>query len=544
LIEEAQIVGATLSRLVIDQRLFDYDADTIIVDEASIAILPMLMFSAFLASKRLLVFGDFRQLPPICISPKRSVKRWLGRDAFEVSGVRANIEEGHACKAVTLLATQYRMAPQISEIVNHFAYGGRLVTPDDAGARTANISGLAPCSGKSVVLLNTTAMKPSCVYDATPQSSSRVNPLHAALVSSLLSEIDCAQTSVGVITPYRAQVQLLRAICSNRSEIQIATVHRFQGRECDVAIIDLVDAWPIKGASYLTGRDTDLALRLLNVAISRPRGKVIIIADVDFILRCHEENSPARKLIELVRANNCIVDVPLSVVSDNVSGDITWYESWQEAAPEVINQLNDSTKRCVINLPGAFSSTYRVSINNCHTRGVTVDDYTDNSKSLCPFVFIDNHQAFVGGLSIDSPVAHIDSSNFTGRAISLLIAGTDRVKRTDVKADSPKPKNETSIGDKEATDEEMESDYCDASCLHILSQCEGAGIPKPEVGYELADTNGCIIAYAELAWPVYRIAVLLSDQEEFRDQFIANGWQILSPESFTVEPFHQILTNT
>ncbi|HEX8107232.1 MAG TPA: AAA domain-containing protein, partial [Kofleriaceae bacterium] len=61
-----------------------------------------------------------------------------------------------------------------------------------------------------------------------------------------------------------------------------ATIHRFQGRECDVVILDLVDAAPMRPGLLLSGGLRSDAAQLLNVSLSRARGKLILVADVGY----------------------------------------------------------------------------------------------------------------------------------------------------------------------------------------------------------------------------------------------------------------------
>ncbi|HSD86372.1 MAG TPA: C-terminal helicase domain-containing protein, partial [Kofleriaceae bacterium] len=87
-------------------------------------------------------------------------------------------------------------------------------------------------------------------------------------------------TSIAVITPYAAQASEIRRLLAARrigDAVECSTIHRFQGRECDVVILDLVDAAPMRPSALLAD-----APNLLNVSISRARGKLVIVADVAY----------------------------------------------------------------------------------------------------------------------------------------------------------------------------------------------------------------------------------------------------------------------
>src|SRR5690606_1595803 len=89
---------------------------------------------------------------------------------------------------------------------------------------------------------------------------------------------------IGVIAPYRAQVSYINRLLdqylskSLRSQVDVGTVHAFQGREADVVIWDLVEATKpgIKIGLLYRG---DAGNRLTNVAISRAKGKLIIVGE-------------------------------------------------------------------------------------------------------------------------------------------------------------------------------------------------------------------------------------------------------------------------
>jgi len=74
-------------------------------------------------------------------------------------------------------------------------------------------------------------------------------------------------------------------------------VHRFQGREKDVIILDTVDAEPMRPGILLSERDShSSAQKLINVAISRARGKLVIVADAPYF-RSRAPEGVAAKVI-------------------------------------------------------------------------------------------------------------------------------------------------------------------------------------------------------------------------------------------------------
>jgi superfamily I DNA and/or RNA helicase len=176
-----------------------------------------------------------------------------------------------------MLDVQYRMHPVIGALVGRLFYDGRLrheVNHDAIAAR-------APYPDLPLIVVDT-ASRTTCQRSA--KGASRTNPLSAEITANLALEA-VAAGSVAVITPYAAQARDIRRLLAARriADVECSTIHRFQGRERDVVIIDLVDAAPLRPGVLLSGGRTHSdAPHLLNVSLSRARGKLIIVADVAY----------------------------------------------------------------------------------------------------------------------------------------------------------------------------------------------------------------------------------------------------------------------
>lgn len=280
------LVAATLSKVVVSDDLCDATYDHVLVDEASMAQLPQVVLAAGLAP-RVSVFGDVRQLPPVVTSGDDDVGRWLGRDVFETAGVTAAIESGAGDARLHLLRRQYRSHPAIAAVTNEFAYGGRLESaPATAGHVT--LAGAGPAPGVPVVLWDTATLAPVAVRPGR----SRLNVTAAVLVARCAADAVAAGPAltggdllVGVATPYVEQMRLLRALLDDlghADDVVVQTVHRFQGGERELMIVDLCDGAPLSPPPFL--RD-DEGLRLLNVAMSRARSKLVVVGDRRWLAR-------------------------------------------------------------------------------------------------------------------------------------------------------------------------------------------------------------------------------------------------------------------
>lgn len=271
-VADARVVMCTLTNAYLSPVMADQRFDVLIAEEAGMATLPSLFYAACLCTKRAIMVGDPRQLPPIVQSGDERVRRAIGRNVFDVA-----IPDPARSDIVAMLGVQYRMHPAIGTLVGDLFYGGRLSHGADRAATDA-IAARRPFPGMPVVVVDTRS-RTTCQRSA--KGTSRVNPASAELTADLAAEAARAgAASIAVITPYAAQAADIRRLLAARrisDAVECSTIHRFQGRECDVVIIDLVDAAPMRPSALLAD-----APNLLNVSISRARGKLVIVADVDY----------------------------------------------------------------------------------------------------------------------------------------------------------------------------------------------------------------------------------------------------------------------
>lgn len=283
-IDEARVVLCTLTNTYLSPLLAQQRFDVLIAEEAGMATLPSLFHAASRCDRRAIMVGDPRQLPPIVQSDDELVRRAIGRNVFEVA-----VPDPERSELVAMLDVQYRMHPEIGTLVGRLFYSGRLV---NGATGTEAITARAPFPGQAVVVVDT---KSTCERSA--KGSSRINTTSAAITADLaLEAVRGGSTSIAVITPYAAQAAEIRRLLAQRhiaGAVECSTIHRFQGRECDVVLIDLVDAPPMRPSALLAD-----APNLLNVSISRARGKLVIVADVGYF----ESAAPDGIVAALLRA--------------------------------------------------------------------------------------------------------------------------------------------------------------------------------------------------------------------------------------------------
>jgi hypothetical protein len=268
----AAVVVTTAHQLAIASPVAARMYDTVIVDEAGQASLPLVLLAAAHAREAVVVAGDPRQLPPPVQAREPTVRQLLGEDVFTLSGAVLRTRSAATC----MLVEQHRMAPRISALVSAVWYNGKLRPHTSVLTRSAHP--LQRAHGP-LLFVCTHASAPQVVRTA---GNSRRNSVHVQTVREVVAHLDRAgllprSTSMLITSPFRAQTSgLARAV----GRFTASTVHSAQGGEADVVVLDLTDA---RGASVsqflsaaLLGEDGS---RLLNVAASRARYVLIVVGD-------------------------------------------------------------------------------------------------------------------------------------------------------------------------------------------------------------------------------------------------------------------------
>ena len=186
---------------------------------------------------------------------------------------------------------QRRCAPEIWSRVEHL-YPEVNNLADEKQLQT--LIELPPCSGHSVVLLDTSESGELARCQNVRQSWQNQFTAELAMeVACTIASEAARKISIAIISPYRAQVRLLRKWIRQEQKadrtpynFESGTVHQFQGSDADVVIFDMVDGVGRSGVGYLLRGDT--GIRLVNVAVTRAKGKLIVLADKTWCKRAFE----------------------------------------------------------------------------------------------------------------------------------------------------------------------------------------------------------------------------------------------------------------
>ncbi len=315
IIKDAKLIGTTITKGYLNQDIYSRKFDVVIVDEASMAPLPALFFNCGLATSKVVIIGDFRQLGPIAKSKDELVKKWLKRDIFEVFGITEKINKNEQEPRMAVLTEQRRMPKEIAEMVNKLIYANKLTTkekPPDEDKKEKEVINSKPFPKEKVILCDTSEFNPWCTKD---DSGSRFNVYHAFLSVYLAEQalLD-GVNSIAILTPYKAQNRLIHKLVNDKAlvnpdfkKIVPASVHRFQGRESDLIILDLVEG-PLTPIRWLSGGFDSDAMRLINVAITRARAKIIFVAHLKYLEENLQEGSILKQILEDVKRNYLIIN--------------------------------------------------------------------------------------------------------------------------------------------------------------------------------------------------------------------------------------------
>ncbi|MEH7502668.1 AAA domain-containing protein [Neobacillus drentensis] len=415
-IKDAFIVGTTLAKAAGDAAIYEKEFDIVILDEASMAYVPQAAFAATLG-KRVIICGDFKQLPPIASSRDPLVTMWLKEDIFHRAGVVDWVKDGMLHPHLFLLKEQRRMHPDISAFTNQYIYHSLVGDHESVLKSRHKIVDLAPFRGMAAVLLDTSYLGAHCMTERV--SNSRLNLLQVLLSFQLIHESYVAGArSIGYVTPYRAQANLMELILADLYEKELstadiiaATVHKFQGSERDVMVFDTVDGEPqTRAGMLLTGKDSE---RLINVAITRTKGKFIHVSNQSFIRKHVYNRKTLRQLAEHQESKQQTVrtkDIGKWIKDQHPR--LQWIHALK--LEKVIQDMDSAQSSIIISLPEQtfLSDQWKDKLKNrSHSVKLTVfagepweelqPDHLLNVSLSFPFIMIDE-QIFWLGLPLEA----------------------------------------------------------------------------------------------------------------------------------------------
>ncbi len=313
------VVVTTIARFSYDRfkdfALKDFKWDYIIIDEASMVMLPAIVYVLLKRGgdvKKIIIAGDPMQIQPIVRADsltEQNIYSMIGLKEFDP----ASFPTGHE---VTMLKKQYRSAQEIGSIFSEYAYNGMLEHARDVNLDLIKLNKIEL---KSVSVLKCPFDGAQNIYQPKQVESSSYQVYSLLFLFEFIKHLaktideswgrktenasvkgkNISQTSnsaeniiddfnieelnekrwtIGIISPYKAQALTLEKLfgsigpISDKVSILSGTVHGFQGDECDIIFAVMNMPKRLGPRSFINNRN------ILNVAISRAKNYLIILA--------------------------------------------------------------------------------------------------------------------------------------------------------------------------------------------------------------------------------------------------------------------------
>lgn len=266
-LNQAQVIACTLvgaNSSYLHGRTFK----SLFIDEASQALEPASWIPVMKAD-RLVMAGDHWQLPPT-VKSKKATEGGLAETIFERTIALYNAD--------VMLETQYRMHDDIMDFSNKHFYKGRLKSGEIIQTRRKLFD-------RSVAFIDTAG----CGFDEklNQETLSTYNEEEAAFVLRQLDRVlgelpeeEISRLRIGIIAPYKAQVEVLRGYIIHyewykklEKQISVNSVDAFQGQERDIMIISLVRSNTHGEIGFLSD------IRRMNVAMTRAKHLLVMVGD-------------------------------------------------------------------------------------------------------------------------------------------------------------------------------------------------------------------------------------------------------------------------
>ena len=252
--------------------------DYLIMDEASQVDIATGAL-ALSCARNVVIVGDTKQLPNVVTEDDKKRTDAIFEDfnihegyRFTKSFLQSLIEVLPEVKQ-TMLREHYRCHPKIINFCNQKFYRGQLIVMTEDRGEEDVLAALKTVQGE---------------HTRAHYSQRQIDVIREELFPKYVTE----RAEVGIITPYREQV---KAIAKEFTDIDVDTVHKFQGREKDIIIISTVD-----------DEISDFAddPYLINVAVSRAKKKLLLVVTGNE----QEKERNITDLVEYIKYSNCEVE--------------------------------------------------------------------------------------------------------------------------------------------------------------------------------------------------------------------------------------------
>ncbi|WP_255951946.1 caspase, EACC1-associated type [Streptomyces odontomachi] len=262
--------------------------DLVVIDEASQCSIPSVLPLLFRA-RRALIIGDPMQLGHIAnLVPEqeRQARTAAGLSAAQLEDHRLTHHVYSAYHAAAqhgdealLLDEHYRCHPEIAGVVNGHCYAGQLQVLTDVRRQ---VPALDPVGKEDPAPVLGWVDAPGGASARGGGGQSWRNDTEAAAVRRVVDELLARlpqDATLGVVTPFRAQKDMLARVWRDDDRVRVGTVHAFQGGQRDVMVLSPVatDNTPSRTTHWVASQ-----VNLWNVAVTRAKSQLITVGSHAF----------------------------------------------------------------------------------------------------------------------------------------------------------------------------------------------------------------------------------------------------------------------
>lgn len=264
-LKSAGLVAMTITRaaFILDELKENSPYDLIVFDESSqIGLSHALIFAPL--GENCLFAGDPNQLSPVNLSNNEYARKYLGESIFALTEKHSN----NLC----FLNEQSRMRQEINDLISYIFYDGELKLAQD---KKNNNEWLRERDLDKSSLFGTQSIIIEKISNKPQWSQKYHGEIHyesAKCISEIVEELELSQIDFIILTPFKSQRTLINSMLrQNKNKHRAKTVHKSQGSEFHTVIFDPVKA----NHNFL---DNDNGKRLINVALSRAKARLIILS--------------------------------------------------------------------------------------------------------------------------------------------------------------------------------------------------------------------------------------------------------------------------
>jgi len=300
-LKKHKLIATTLAKVCTSELFHNLEFDAVVIDEGSMASLSYMIVLAARAGKHIVVVGDPMQLPPIALTDDKEASDFLQMDIFTTVSGAATTEglfnwHDQNPEITQFFDTQYRLAVSLAEIISSVFYEGRL----RSGVSVSHNKLKSNDSATAFHLVDTSRYGAFITQNRNERGFKPVNSIHRQVIERLLNNMvakGIPPKEIGIIVPFRSPVYDIRNRINESGfrDVEVGTIHTFQGREKPYIIFDTI----VSGEKQYNGfRHYSVRLfdeeknglsvpRLLNVAFSRSKKELVVIADMEHVKKVY-----------------------------------------------------------------------------------------------------------------------------------------------------------------------------------------------------------------------------------------------------------------